>query len=204
MSKGKLFILSAPSGTGKSTLLSEVMRRLKGLVFSISHTTREPRCGESDGVEYHFVDRATFLAMKEEGAFLEWAEVHGNFYGTSRLAVEEQAAGGADVILDIDVQGARIIRAQGGVDAAYIFLVPPSLSELELRLRRRGLDDDETIAIRMANARTEMAAIDEFEYLIVNDDKDEAARMFESVILAERARGRRHLDGGQLRPEVLP
>ncbi len=204
MSKGKLFILSAPSGAGKSTLLNEVMKRLKGLAFSISHTTRAPRRGETDGVEYHFVDRETFLDMKEEGLFLEWAEVHGNFYGTSRLAVEEQAAGGADVILDIDVQGAGIIRGQGGVDAAYIFLAPPSLAELELRLRRRGLDDDETIAIRMANAREEMSASDEFEYLIVNENKDEAVRMFESVILAERARGRRHLDGGELRRELLP
>ncbi len=203
MSKGKLFILSAPSGTGKSTLLQKVLRRLEGLVFSISHTTRAPRRGETDGVEYHFIDRPTFLAMKEEGVFLEWAEVHGNFYGTSRLAVEEQAAGGADVVLDIDVQGAGIIRRQGDVDATYIFLAPPDLDELERRLRRRGLDDDETIAVRLANAREEMAAIDEFEFLIVNQDMDEAVRMFESVILAERARGRRRIDGVDIRLEVL-
>lgn len=202
MSKGKLFILSAPSGTGKSTILKEVMTRLEGLVFSISHTTRAPRRGETDGVEYHFVDRPTFLAMKEKGLFLEWAEVHGNYYGTSRPAVEKQISCGNDVILDIDVQGAGMISSLGAVDAAYIFLAPPSLDELERRLRSRGLDDDETIATRMANAREEMAAMDEFEYCIVNETVDEAVRLFEAVILAERARGRRGLNGAGLRLET--
>jgi len=201
MSRGKLFILSAPSGAGKSTVLKEVMARLENLVFSISHTTRAPRRGETDGVEYHFVDRPTFESMKEKGLFLEWAEVHGNYYGTSRPAVEKQVACGNDVILDIDVQGAAIIRGLGDVDAAYIFLAPPGLGELERRLQSRGLDDDETIATRMTNAEEEMAAMDEFEYCIVNETVDEAVRLFEAVILAERARGRRRLNGDGLRLE---
>lgn len=195
MSQGKLFILSAPSGTGKTTLLGKVMSRLEGLAFSISHTTRKPRKGESDGTEYHFVDRQTFVKMREKGYFLEWADVHGNFYGTSRIGVEEQIAGGVDVLLDIDVQGAGIIRESGATRATYIFLTPPSVTELERRLRGRGLDSEETIATRLANARKEMAVMDSFEYIIVNEKLDEAVRMFESVILAERAKSRRDING---------
>jgi guanylate kinase len=198
MSQGKLFILSAPSGTGKSTILSKAMSHLQGLAFSISHTTRAPRKGERDGVEYHFVDRPAFTAMKEQGEFLEDADVHGNLYGTSRRGVEEQRAGGVDVILDIDVQGAEILRESGETEAIYIFLAPPSLEELEKRLRGRGLDDEETIATRLKNARREMGAMDQFEYLIVNEQIDEATRMFEAIILAQRAKERRHINGAPL------
>ncbi|MBM9605227.1 guanylate kinase [Desulfopila inferna] len=198
MNVGKLFILSAPSGTGKSTILKKVMNDLEGVAFSISHTTREPRKGEKDGVDYHFIDRSVFMSMKEKGDFLEDANVHGNLYGTSRRGVEEQRAAGLDVILDIDVQGAGIIRESGESEALYIFLAPPSLEELERRLRGRGLDDDETIITRLKNARREMQAINEFEYVIINEKIDEAARMFEAVILAQRSRDRRHITGSPL------
>ena len=203
MAKGKLFIISAPSGAGKSTVLNKVMAQLSGLAFSISHTTRVPRKGEQDGKEYHFVDRDTFSAMIEDGQFLEHADVHGNFYGTSRLAVQEQLNQGLDVILDIDVQGAKIIRDADEIKAVSIFLAPPSLKELERRLRGRGLDSEETIIKRLKNAGTELRSLREFDYLIVNEDLDEAVRMFESIILAERAKSHRHFTGKAIQTKVF-
>jgi guanylate kinase len=200
MNQGKLFILSAPSGTGKTTVLTKVMANIDGIAFYVSHTTRKPRHGEQDGKDYHFVNREDFLAIKEKGDFLECAEVHGNLYGTSSLAVQEQIENGIDVILDIDVQGARIVRASEETKGIYIFITPPSLDELERRLRGRGQDSEETIATRLANARFEMEAVDEYDYYIVNDDVDETARMFEAIILAERSRGRRLINGKAIQP----
>ncbi len=195
MNQGKIFILSAPSGTGKTTLLKRVMAEVEGLVFSVSHTTRSPRSGEQDGSDYHFVSREEFLAMRDEEQFLESAEVHGNLYGTSRQEVLDQSESGLDVILDIDVQGAAIIRDSAMVEASYIFLSPPSLQELERRLRGRAQDDDETIRTRLVNANEEMRAADAYEYLIINDQLEEAARVLAAVILAERARGHRLSSG---------
>lgn len=195
MNKGKLFILSAPSGAGKTTILKRVMANIDGLKFSVSHTTRNPRQGEENGIDYHFVERQEFLVMKEQDHFLECAEVHNNYYGTSRIAVMEQIYNGLDVILDIDVQGARIVREIVGGEATYIFLAPPSLAELKNRLSGRGLDSKETIATRLTNAQKEMEAISEYEYLIVNDELDEAVRMFEAIILAERSKDRRRING---------
>jgi len=197
--RGKIFILSAPSGTGKTTILRKVMENIKGLMFSISHTTRQPRKGETNGVEYHFVDRHEFSAMRDKNDFLEFAEVHGNFYGTSRSAVSEQVEDGVDVILDIDVQGARLIRNGMELDCVYIFLAPPDIQELEKRLRGRGLDSDETVKTRLANALGEMKAMDEYDYLIVNDEIEIAVKMFESVILAERAKSGRGFNGTLLK-----
>lgn len=191
MNPGKVFVLSAPSGAGKTTVLKRVMANVEGLAFSVSHCTRSPREGEINGVDYYFVDRQEFITMKDQGHFLEYADVHGNFYGTSRSAVKEKTDKGVDVILDIDVQGARIIRDSMGLDATYIFLVPPSLNELENRLRGRGQDSGETIVTRLANAKKEIDAVTEYEYLIVNEKIDEAVRMFEAIILAERSKGRR-------------
>jgi len=198
MKKGILFILSAPSGAGKSTVLKRVMANLKGLAFSVSHTTRVPRTGETDGVEYHFVDRSDFLQMKKNGEFLECADVHDNYYGTSRLAVEQQLDNGLDVILDIDVQGARIIQEAGELQAVYIFLAPPDLQELERRLRGRGLDSEVSISKRLDNAEAEMQAMVNYEYIVVNDNLDDAVRMFEAVILSERSKNRRGVDGTPL------
>ncbi len=195
MNIGKLFIISAPSGTGKTTVLKRVMSNIKGLVFSISHTTRQPRNGEKNGVDYHFVDHSQFQELKDKNGFLESAKVHGNFYGTSRYAVMQQIESGLDVILDIDVQGAKIIRDLAEIEATYIFLSPPGLQELERRLRGRGLDSEETITTRLNNARKEMGAMPEYEYLVVNDKLDDAVTMFEAIVLAERSKNRRCIRG---------
>ncbi|MDO9041835.1 MAG: guanylate kinase [Desulfocapsaceae bacterium] len=191
MTTGKLFILSAPSGAGKTTLLKKVMADLPGLAFSVSHTTRLPRAGEVDGVDYHFVSRARFESMREQGIFLEWAEVHGNLYGTSRPAVLAQLATGLDVILDIDVQGAAILRNSAVIPAASLFISPPSLSELERRLRGRETDSEETILLRLKNARKEMQAAVDYEYLIINDRLEQAIDTLRAIVIAERSRGHR-------------
>ena len=191
MTTGKLFILSAPSGAGKTTLLKRVMADLPGLAFSVSHTTRQPRSGEQDGVDYHFVSRDRFEAMREQGIFLEWAEVHGNLYGTSRPAVLAQLATGFDVILDLDVQGAAILRASAAIPAASLFISPPSLLELERRLRGRETDSEETILLRLKNARKEMQAAVDYEYLIINDRLEQAIDTLRAIVIAERSRGHR-------------
>ena len=191
MTTGKLFILSAPSGAGKTTLLKKVMADLPGLAFSVSHTTRRPRSGEHDGVDYHFVSRDQFEAMREQGVFLEWAEVHGNLYGTSRPALLTQLETGLDVVLDIDVQGAVIIRNSAAIPSASLFITPPSLSELERRLRGRGTDSEETILLRLKNASKEMQAAVDYEYLIVNDSLEQAVDTLRAIVIAERSRGHR-------------
>ncbi len=195
MSTGRLFVISAPSGAGKTTLLKRVMPRLTGLSFSVSHTTRLPRPGEREGVDYHFVAREEFEKMMGEGAFLEYARVHDNLYGTSRMAVERLRQQGVDVVLDIDVQGAAILREAGLVDAAYIFIAPPSVAELERRLRGRGTEAEEMIATRLANARMELAAMSSYEYLLVNRQVEESVELLTAIILAERARAHRFPDG---------
>jgi len=188
MTAGKLFVISAPSGAGKTTLLKKVMGAIPGLVFSISHTTRKPRPGEVDGVDYYFVSPADFQRMITEGLFLEYAEVHDNQYGTSFAAIDQQLKAGLDVILDIDVQGAAILRRKGRPAATHIFISPPDLVELERRLRGRGTESEATIRVRLKNAATEMNAADEYEYLVINDSLEEAANLLSSIILAERAR----------------
>jgi len=188
---GQLFILSAPSGAGKTTILKIVMEQVENLAFSISHTTRAPRKGEQNGVDYHFVSVAEFQSMREKNLFLEWAEVHGNFYGTSRPAILEQLKGGQDVVLDIDVQGAAILAADSNVKAVSVFVAPPSLAELERRLRGRGTDSNKTIELRLHNAAKEMAAADTYTYLVINDVLNDAAATLQSVIIAERSRAHR-------------
>ncbi|MCK9173952.1 MAG: guanylate kinase [Desulforhopalus sp.] len=196
--KGRLFVISAPSGAGKTTLLKRVMAELPGLAFSVSHTTRQPRFGEKDGIDYHFVSHDGFRRMIDAGEFLEFAEVHANLYGTNRQSVVAQAEGGSDVILDIDVQGAEIIRNERIISAAHIFIAPPGLKELERRLRGRGTENDSTITLRMKNAEQEMAAASEYQYLMVNDDLDSAVDTLKSIIIAERAAGHRHPDGREI------
>ncbi|MBU0946864.1 MAG: guanylate kinase [Proteobacteria bacterium] len=189
--KGQLFILSAPSGAGKTTLLKKVMAQLSGLAFSISHTTRPPRSGEKNGIDYHFVSVAEFQVMRDQGLFLEWAEVHGNFYGTSRPAVMKQLEQGQDIILDIDVQGAAIIAKDTTVAAVSVFIAPPTLAELERRLRGRGTDSNETIELRLHNAARELEAAPDYDYLVINDSLEEAAATLRAVIIAERSRSHR-------------
>ena len=198
---GTLFIVSAPSGTGKSTILQRLLQVLPGVAFSVSHTTRAPRPAEQNGVHYHFVGRDEFAAVRDRGGFLEWAEVHGNFYGTSREAVGGQLARGTDLILDIDVQGTRQVRGQGEWPVVTVFVAPPSWEELERRLTGRKTDGEATIRLRLENARREMAAASEYDYLVVNDDLEEAIETLRAVIIAERSRHRRSLAG---RPLALP
>jgi guanylate kinase len=195
MTTGKLFVISAPSGTGKTTLLRRVMAHLPGLSFSVSHTTRPPRPGEKNGIDYHYVSKAEFQAMIDQGLFIEHAEVHGNLYGTSWAAIDQQCQAGLDVILDIDVQGASILRRSRQLAATYIFISPPSITELEKRLRGRGTESEETLAIRLANARIEVQAVKEYEYLVINDQLEETVDLLSSIIVAERARAHRFPSG---------
>ena len=201
MSRGRLFVISAPSGAGKTTLLKGMMRRVSGIVFSISHTTRKPRKGEIDGVDYHFITKGIFQQMIAEKNFLEYAQVHDNFYGTSLNAVELQLEGGIDVVLDIDVQGADILRNTDTVEAAYIFVSPPDLDVLERRLRGRGTESEELISLRLKNAREEMRAVSRYDYMIINDLIDESTDLLVSIILAERARTNRLPSGAAIRIE---
>ncbi|MEA3467403.1 MAG: guanylate kinase [Thermodesulfobacteriota bacterium] len=191
MTTGQLFILSAPSGAGKTTILKKVMKQVPHLAFSVSHTTRSPRNGEENGVDYHFVSVDEFLLMQEQDLFLEWAEVHGNYYGTSRPSVLEQLKLGQDIILDIDIQGAAIIARDKSVQAVTVFVAPPSLAELENRLRGRGTDSNETIELRLKNVAKEMAAAGEYDYLVINDNLEDAVSTMQAVIIAERSRGHR-------------
>jgi guanylate kinase len=202
MSQGRLFVISAPSGAGKTTLLSGVMSSIEKIAFSVSHTTRAPRQGEIDGREYHFVSRDVFIEMIGEEKFIEHADVHGNLYGTSFASVIQQQKKGYDVILDIDVQGAAILRGNKELDATFVFIAPPSLVELERRLRGRGTESEETVTLRLKNARTELESVREYDYVIVNSDRDESINLLRSIILAERAKGHR-LPSGEPIKEVL-
>lgn len=177
MTRGNLYVVSAPSGGGKTSLTRALVpllaERGHRAVISVSYTTRAPRPGEQDGVHYHFVDETTFIAMIERGDFLEHAEVFGRRYGTGRAKTEELLAAGADVILDIDWQGGRQVRALAP-DTQGIFILPPSLPELERRLRGRGQDSDEVIAGRMRQAQDEISHYDEYGHIVVNEDFDRA------------------------------
>ncbi len=185
--RGNLFIVSSPSGGGKTTLIRGLLARPPGepLRFSVSHTTRPMREGEQNGREYHFVSAGEFEKMARHGDFLEHNEVHGNFYGTARSEVLPRLAAGEDVVLDIDVQGARDIR-EAHPEAISIFIVPSSAEELERRLRKRGLDGEDAIRKRLINAAKEVAQAEEFQYVIVNDDLDRAGLELESVVRAAR------------------
>lgn len=184
--KGRLFVITAPSGAGKTSLIDALMREDPGLKLSISYTTRPPRPGEKNGVDYHFVDDATFLGMRARGEFLESAEVHGYRYGTSKRVITEALGKGEDLILEIDWQGARQVRAIYP-ECVGIFILPPSIEELERRMRARGQDSDEVIRRRLDNARGEMDHAGEFDYAIINKDFDTARRKLAEVIRAERA-----------------
>ncbi|GAK85549.1 guanylate kinase [Vibrio ponticus] len=187
MGKGTLYIVSAPSGAGKSSLINAMLETnpTYAMKVSVSHTTRGMRPGEQDGVHYHFVQKELFEELIEQGQFLEYAEVFGNYYGTSRVWIEENLDKGIDVFLDIDWQGARQIREQMPL-AKSIFILPPSNGELERRLNARGQDSEAVIAKRMAEAKSEISHYDEYDYVIVNDDFDNALVDFKSIIRAER------------------
>jgi len=198
MEHGNLFIISAPSGTGKTTILKKIIAALERVAFSVSHTTRAPRPGEQDGVDYFFIDSEAFAAMRQQGFFLEWAEVHGNKYGTSSSVVQAATEQGLDIILDIDVQGARQVKEKLGNKAVFVFIAPPSLRELEQRLAGRSTETAAVIATRLANAKEEMKSIGQYDYVIVNDTVDRAVEVLKSIIVAERSRKRRSISGEPL------
>lgn len=187
MPSGTLFIVAAPSGAGKTTLVGRLLADDAQVQHSISFTTRAPRPGEQNGREYHFIDGQRFLAMRERGEFAEWAEVHDNFYGTSRLWLEQRMKEGCDMMLEIDWQGAQQMRRQFP-EAVGIFILPPSVAELENRLRRRGADSEDVIARRVAGALGEMRHVSEFDFVIINNDLDVALGELKAAVRASRLR----------------
>lgn len=187
MRRGLLFIVSAPSGTGKTTLVERLVRLVPDLVRSCSYTSRPPRPGEADGVDYNFVDEGRFAEMIAAGGFLEWAEVFGHRYGTGADDTERHRQAGRDVVLVIDVQGAQTVRERG-VDAVSVFVLPPSYGALEQRLGRRAAVDHTQQQRRLAAARREVAAAGRYDYLVVNDDLDRCVAQLRSIVIAERSR----------------
>jgi len=183
--QGLLFIVTAPSGAGKSSLVNAVLAEDPRLALSVSYTTRAPRPGEANGREYHFVDRAAFQKMLDAGEFLESAEVHGNYYATSQKQIAAERGAGRDVVLEIDWQGAEQVRRLFP-EAIGVFILPPSLGELERRLRARGKDSDAAIRGRLAAAETEMSHAGEFDYVIINNEFEEARRDLAAVVRASR------------------
>jgi len=196
---GNLFVISAPSGAGKTSLVKAVLASMPNTAFSVSHTTRQQRPGEQPGVDYHFVSKDEFEKAIVAGQFLEHAQVFGNYYGTGREAVSEQLRQGHDVILEIDWQGAQQIRATMP-QCHSIFILPPSRPELERRLRGRGQDDDAVIARRLSGAVNEIKHYEEFDYLVINDDFDSALAQLTAIIVSSRCR----LSAQRLRyPELI-
>jgi guanylate kinase len=184
---GSLVVVAAPSGAGKSTLVNALLAQEPGIQLSISTTTRQPRPGEQDGREYHFTSAEDFLHRAERGEFLEWAEVHGNYYGTSRLTVEDKMKTGTDILLEIDWQGARQVKKQFP-DASGIFILPPSIEALEQRLHKRGTDEPHIITRRLLAAGGEIAHAPEFEYAIINEEFDVALAQLRAIVQATRCR----------------
>jgi guanylate kinase len=184
--RGLLFIVSAPSGTGKTTLVERLVQDLPNLHMSRSYTSRNARPGEQDGVDYNFISRDRFAAMVRDGAFLEWADVFGHCYGTATADTEAMLARGTDVVLVIDVQGARQVRSRG-IENIGIFVLPPSASILEQRLRGRSQDSEDQIRDRLETAWREVSAYAEYEYVVVNDEFEAAVSRIRAIVLAERA-----------------
>lgn len=185
--RGTLVVVSAPSGAGKTTLCRELRERLPGLAYSVSYTTRPPRAGEVDGRDFHFVAESEFRRLRDEDAFAEWAIVHGNLYATSARALEAALADGRDVLLDIDTQGAEQLRRRYA-EAVLVFVVAPSMAELEQRLRERRSDPDSEITRRLNRAREEITLWRQYQYLIVNRDLKDAVEQLEAIVEAERSR----------------
>jgi guanylate kinase len=192
--RGILFIVSAPSGAGKTTISSGALRAIPDLRMSVSCTTRAPRAGEVEGRDYTFLDRREFERRRAAGEFAESAEVHGFLYGTPRPPIEAALAAGSDLLLDIDVQGAQQLKARYGADAVAVFVLPPSEAELERRLRTRGTDSEEVIRRRLERARAEMEQYRSYDYYLINRDVVESIALFAAIVAAERVRVSRLVD----------
>lgn len=199
--KGRIFVISGPSGAGKSTLIKGVREGVNNIGYSISHTTRNPRAGEQDGVDYFFVDRTAFKKMIYNNSFVEWAEVYNDYYGTSYGALEENLNAGLDIILDIDIQGAKNIKEKMD-DCLLIFVLPPSREILEKRLRDRGTDNADEIEKRIGQVKEELKNCRWYDYLIINDDLEKATRSLESIILADRCLNKRILSDVETRLDI--
>ena len=200
---GLLFVFSAPSGAGKSTIVSALRKRVGGFSYSISHTTRKARGNEKDGVDYHFVDRAAFKQMVKTGAFVEWARVYDDLYGTSFSSIDEQTASGCDVLLDVDPQGAKNIKKRFE-ESVLIYILPPSLEILEKRLRERGSDAESVIKYRMKEAPRLIKDCVWYDYIIVNDDLERAIEEAKAIIISERCRTTRKLPGVERLFDISP
>ncbi len=200
--KGILFVLSAPSGAGKTSLCQAAAESLSDLTHSVSYTTRSPRPGEINGNDYFFVNEETFERMIQEGEFVEWARVHGNFYGTSKKILRKIQEQGSDVILDIDAQGALKLMSQAALKAVFIFVVTSTFSELERRLRLRDSDSEEEIQRRLERAKEEIAQFEKYDYLLVNEDFEQALRELLTILHAERC-SVKHTDHQWVKKELL-
>ena len=187
MTKGKLFVVSGPSGAGKGTICKEILDQERNIEMSVSMTTRSPRKGEIDKVHYHFVDRESFEKLIEEDGFMEYADVYGNFYGTPKRKVLEWINAGIDVILEIDVQGAMQIK-KNYPEGVFIFILPPSLTELKNRIKGRGSETEETMARRLGEALTEIRCIDKYDYRVINEELDVAIDRVRAIITAEQCK----------------
>lgn len=190
--KGRIFVLSGPSGSGKSTLIGGVRKRIDNLLYSISHTTRSPRLNEKNGVDYFFIDETTFKDMIEKDAFLEWARVYDDYYGTSCGSVEEKLNTGFDIILDIDIQGAKNIKEKIN-DCQLIYILPPSTEILEKRLLKRATDSPAVIERRIKQVNKELSNCKWYDYMIINDDLEKAVSELEAIITADRCSSERTL-----------
>lgn len=186
--KGILFIISAPSGSGKTSLCKRVVKSVKNLKHSISHTTRAPRPREKEGINYFFVSKEQFQKKIKKKEFIEWAKVHQNYYGTSVKMIKDYLDKGKDLILDLDVQGAEQLRKRFEKDAVLVFIIPPSLKVLHVRLKDRGSDSDREILRRMSDADKELSFYEKYDYILVNKDLDETAEQLQSIIISERCR----------------
>lgn len=184
--KGLLIVVSGPSGTGKGTVCNKLLQETPELAYSISATTRQPRAGEQDGVNYYFLTKEKFETLIAEGGFLEYANVYGNYYGTPLAKLQERRAQGEDILLEIDTQGALNVMRRCP-DGVFIFLLPPSIEELERRIRGRGSETEESLARRLGSARKEIAIGRRYKYVVINDDVDQAVSLIKSIIATEHA-----------------